>query len=1006
MSEELEMTCGSETHIGLWEKVFASPRDEYIPIPWWAWTGALAPEQLERQLRLMCAQGLREFFIFPIYGMDIAFMSPEYIERIGQVVAWCKALGMKVWIYDELSWPSGTAAGLVPRRHPAAVARQLRYEECGEMTAAEVQSLLDDEDVVAVFELNGEEPPRLLAYDSIDFPDPCQVILFRRRRDETQNLTTRGCLWTRNEAGVLDLLSADAAAAFIEEAYAPIARAFPDELGVTIRGFFTDEPQFAPGTLPWCDGLPERFAARYGYELFPSLPALLRGCSDSARVRIDFWALVSEEASDAFTGQLACWCARHNLELTGHFLYEENSDSVWAHGDTPEHLLKLTIPGCDLLSLWTSFDERNDCYSSGAKSLVKTAKNPASAARFRGRRRVMCEAFGIIPWWKTAADEKRMTDWLAALGVNLINDNSLITDICDFRKRAIAGKHFTQPYWPYEHLFYAYAGRTCGLVAETLMDTEIMLLYPSSTWWAELEQPAATSSALRNLERAFDATADALVRKQWPFELLFEQVLDEATVKSGVLVTGHGEFRGIVIAGATRLRAAQAAKLEAFAASGGALFLVHSDAKVMTAEGERPLCVPGAEAVGDWESSAFPDKLSDMLARRVVRPWTVEGDCANEVISAARIDEDGNRYLFVANMTPGSKDLRISWREGGLAECWDPDTGRRWAPRQEPGRMRFTLPEGQSVWIAQTRKPCASEEAPAHFMPIDRSAVLLDGPWEFETDRPNLYRLDHRLRVDVGGTLDAARAQSEGDAWIDVACGDAGVPLRPEDMACYWLSAEFELLESCVDLQLIVDTSLFGNAWLNGVDLGESAPATVWDDHNRAWELGGRAHPGVNHLLLRATPSPYNAEHIAPFTTSIVEPIVLRGRFAVDGRGRLTTPPRQLGPGDWGAQGFPHFAGVGTYRMRFAWDGGDALIALEAGRHVAEVLVDGCSLDKRAWGARHFLAKDLGAGQHALEVRIANTLAGILRRSYGGETVADIPESGLLAPPRISHYRD
>ena len=119
--------------------------------------------------------------------------------------------------------------------------------------------------------------------------------------------------------------------------------------------------------------------------------------------------------------------------------------------------------------------------------------------------------------------------------------------------------------------------------------------------------------------------------------------------------------------------------------------------------------------------------------------------------------------------------------------------------------------------------------------------------------------------------------------------------------------------------------------------------------------------------------------------------------------GVLSSPPTKIAPDDLAARGFAHFAGTGVYAKRFTWDGpeGDALIDVEAGRDIVEVVLDGVSLGVRAWGPRRFLAKRLTHGEHALEIRITNTLGGILRRLYGGQ-VTPLPESGTMGAVRIT----
>lgn len=937
-----------------------------------------------RQLALMRAQGIREFFIFPIYGMEPEFMSPDYLDRIALTVDWCREHGMKVWIYDELSWPSGTAAGLVARRHPSAVASNLWLET---YTQDRLDEVKNDPAVVHVHQTESGD-----------------VVAYRRRKDDTANLTVKGCLWTRGDRGMLDILSKSACAAFIEEAYEPIARRFPDELGKTIKGFFTDEPSIAPGWIAWTDDLPARFAEKYGYDLVPVLHELNYESASSERTRMHYWQLVAEMSSEAFTGQIAQWCEDRGLLLTGHMVHEEDSHSVWYQGDLPTHQMKMHVPGCDLLQTPTNYSQPHAWYVYGANSLVKTPKDPASAARFTGRNRVMCEAYGVLPWTKTMTDEKQLTDWLVALGVNLINDNSLISDISGFRKRGISGKHFTQPWWPHSKLYYDYAARISALSAETTLDTELLVLYPSTTWWSMVVRATDTSPELRRLEVAFDNTLDALVKTHWDFEMLFEDVLASSKVEDGALVTSGGTFRAIVAAGVTRLRPEAAAKLHEFAASGGTVILVDSDIEAAEDRGNRPLDLPDAISITSTADS-FKSDLDSALAARLERSWSVDGAESDGVISAARVDRDGRKLLFVSNMTPGDKGLRIHWSGDQPVELWDADTGKSWTPSQSGGSCSLFMPEGQSVVAAQKTTGAGETAPPAHLMDLSdaKPAMELDGSFRFRLDRPNLYRLAPQLLPDVDGAIEFGSHELEsGDGWIKLAEDDAGVPLGSDSMKRYWLRAEFEIAEPVGDLQIVGDSEDVEKVYLNGHELGEPRQEAVWDYENRVWDMGDAVRAGANVVYLRVKASPYNSEQIAVFPRSIVEPIAVRGWFAVDD-GAIKRAPASISLGNVRQMGFPHFAGTCIYEGAFTWDGpdGSALILIDNGRDVAEVQVDGVSLGHRAWGRRAFRVDRLKPGQHTISIRATSTLGGLITRYYNAAINTDIPPSGLLAPVRI-----
>lgn len=982
------------------KRMFECPPDEFFPVPWWEWTGNLDVDLLHNQLLTMHEQGIREFFIFPIYGMEPEYMGEGYLSRISSVLEWCKALGMKAWIYDEYNWPSGTAAGRVPEKHPWAVASPLYLEDYPELSPVEIGDLMADSSVLNIVEILPDGTSAKISEQSLKSKTKRHIQALRRNKDATVTKTIRGCLWAQNNPGILDILSSKAVRAFIDEAYEPVAKAFSKELGSTVKGFFFDEPHFVYKTIPWTDGLRDAFIRRFGYDVVPRLFELIYDVPGCDRLRVDFWSLVSEMGAEAFTGQITQWCEERGMLLTGHLIHEENSYAVGMHGDSPTHHLKMPVPGCDLLELNTNFTEPEHWYSFGAKSLIKTPKQPASAARFSGRSRVMCEAYGVLPWTKTQADEKYLTDWLVALGVNMINDNSLIADISDFRKRGASGKHFTQPYWPYEHMYYTYAGRICTMSAGTVLDTELLILYPSTTWWANTHAGGEVCDELRNLERAFDTAADVLVRKHWDFEFLYEQILEESMVKDGRLVTGHGSFRGITIAGISHLKPEHAARLEEFDAAGGVTFIVGTDVRVMEKGGYRPLKLANAITLKDWRADGFYDEFDAALKERIEQPWAISGSDAANIISSARVDGSGGRHLFIANMTSGDKTLSVKWKPGAKVEFRDADNADCWMPGQSEGSLSFVLPEGQSIWLTQTPDPTRRTEPPAHFMVGDGAAVELGGRWDFSIDRPNIYSLEYKLKPDCDGTLNPLETGVD-ESWIKTYQGDAGIPLTPESMKYYWIAAEFNLSAPINDLELVVDSTYFEKAYLNGKDQGDSIQSTVWDYQNRAWEIGSKAVAGRNTLLLRVNPSPYNAANVRIFPATITEPVVLRGSFAIDVGGKLTAMPGEIRTGDWGVQGFPHFAGTGIYRNTFTWKGGDALISADCGRDVVEVLVDGASLGMRAWGRRQYLAKNLTAGEHKIEVRITNTLGGILRRPYSGQPISKIPECGLLSPLKI-----
>ncbi|MBI3947706.1 MAG: hypothetical protein HY321_17430, partial [Armatimonadetes bacterium] len=110
---------------------FQNPPAEYGSIPWWLWTGDLAYEELEWQLRDMRDKGVRQVFIFAYGAQQVDYLSEEWFDRVGFVIEQAKALGMRVWIYDEWDWPSAIAGGKVTQRKEFRQRTLLEFAERG-----------------------------------------------------------------------------------------------------------------------------------------------------------------------------------------------------------------------------------------------------------------------------------------------------------------------------------------------------------------------------------------------------------------------------------------------------------------------------------------------------------------------------------------------------------------------------------------------------------------------------------------------------------------------------------------------------------------------------------------------------------------------------------------------------------------------------------------------------------------------------------------------------------
>ena len=86
----------------------------------------MTPALIDRDLNDLKAQGIGGVFIHPRPGLITPYLSDEWLSMVRYAVSAGKKLGMKVWIYDENSYPSGFAGGIVPAKMPDAKRAGLR----------------------------------------------------------------------------------------------------------------------------------------------------------------------------------------------------------------------------------------------------------------------------------------------------------------------------------------------------------------------------------------------------------------------------------------------------------------------------------------------------------------------------------------------------------------------------------------------------------------------------------------------------------------------------------------------------------------------------------------------------------------------------------------------------------------------------------------------------------------------------------------------------------------
>lgn len=272
-------------------------------IPMGAITGRPDRKRIEEVLSSYKSVGIEQFLIYPRTGLEIEYMSDEWMEMCKNAVEIAASLDMHIWLYDEYNFPSGNCRGQVTEGHD-------------------------------------EYYPNALVFEKLNNSYTARVV--------------------RNRIGS-DILNPDVVARFVALTHERYYSAFSSYFGTVIQGIYTDEPSFAYfsrlGTfaeevggesfrLPWYGGLEEDYAALEGRNLRSDVISHLNGHTPE-KLWEHYYRIMGQRMRKVYIGEIARWCEAHGILLTGH-LMEERADTCVRFNGNPLKMLKtFPLPGMD-----------------------------------------------------------------------------------------------------------------------------------------------------------------------------------------------------------------------------------------------------------------------------------------------------------------------------------------------------------------------------------------------------------------------------------------------------------------------------------------------------------------------------------------------------------------------------------------------------------------------------------------------------------------------------------
>ncbi|MEG8989748.1 glycosyl hydrolase [Ignavibacteria bacterium 4148-Me] len=562
----------------LTEEKFKSPSIEFSLLPFWFWNGNMDEKEMEWQMKEYYNKGIKGIFLHGRFGEKIGYLSDVWLEKAKYAAEKAKEIGMDLWIYDEMNWPSGTANKKVPQKYPHL--KQKYLELCILPVNGPLFTFLEATDDRYVN--TGNSKP-IVAYACTEEEYNTEI---RNIIDLTPNLSFDAVIpWEAPEGKwkllyflekeidyYIDALNPESTKRFLEETHEKYKNVVGNYFGSVIPGFYTDEPAMhyyhvgmTNYIIPWTSQMFKIFRERNGYDLKPYLPALFMNMGDiTPKIRYDFWNTLTEQYSESYYKQIRNWCEKNNLLFTGHLLGEE---WLWMHarceGNIFKHLKHFNIIGVDHLYPIIGTKDNPDQHVA--------LKIASSAAHHYGSKRVLCESMGGTYWDCTLERMKWIANWEYVLGVNIFNNHGYHYSIEGERKRDWPPSQFYHhTWWKYYNYFTDYIKRIGYALTDGKHVAKILMLYPITSAWTNYT-PSGTNDIFNTIQNEFNFLTDALLRLHYDFDYVDEDILNDAIIKNGKIIINEEEYSLLILPPITHVKKETLNSIKKFLSSGGKL---------------------------------------------------------------------------------------------------------------------------------------------------------------------------------------------------------------------------------------------------------------------------------------------------------------------------------------------------------------------------------------------------------------------------------------------------
>ena len=964
---------------------FSNPGKEFQTAPLWVWNTKVTTGIIDSMLTEFKANAFGGVFVHPRPGLITEYLGNEWLSLYKHTVQKAAELDMNVWIYDENSYPTGFAGGLVPDQMPES------YNQ-GQML-------------------------QLFRSDTIPQDRASYFICLKKDGDQFNDVTSRAATLTSkkgdyylfrklsysNQAGMVgppnyplvDLLVKGVTEKFIDVTFSGYKKTFGDAFGKTVPGTFSDEPSIPTHggqTTRWTPDLFRVFREKWGYDLVPQLPSLFGETGNWQQLRHNYQETLLQLFIDRWSKPMQAFTQKNHLKWTGHY---------WEHGwpdpgDGPDNMAMYAWhdqPGIDML-----FNQFNENSPNAQFGNIRSVKELSSVANQLGKERTLCETYGGAGWDLTFEDMKRLGDWQAALGVNFMNQHLSWMSMAGVRKYDYPTTFsYQNSWWPYYKPLNEYFARLSYALSRGVQKNSVLILEPTSTAWMY-------HSRVKSNERFFETGTQfqsfitRLEKAQAEYDLGSENIIkDHGSVYKNQFRVGHAAYTTVVIPpGMENVNKQTYLLLKQFVANGGKLVLFHPLTRL-----DGAAMKPGQQFSDNHKSVITYTELAPSVMEQVFRSagfnihLTTPIREGGSLLHHRRMIADGQLlFLSNANLTqPATGYVTIKGNKHILV--MDLHTGAilkyPGTRQQDTTRFSFDIPPAGSILLFIADR---EQKTSGTYHPLDKADEIPGGAITVQRPAENTLMIDF------------CDLQIRGNEKKDIHVKDAtqlvftenGFSRDPWDHQMQF-KTDFVQRDTFsrgsgftvsyhFSIDKNVDTKNFravveqGHLWndirINGQKI---IPGAAWwlDRSFTALQVGQYLKPGANTLSLSIDPMRIHAE---------VGPLFLLGNYNLESdiKGWKIVAPRPLTTGSWRNQGLPMYGHTIVYEKDYMLDapGKRYFVQLDSLKgSMAAVMVNGQDAGI-VYAAPHQLevSKLLKKGANKIEIKVVGSLRNLMGPHY------------------------